>query len=473
MSVKASVIIVTYNSSSTIEPCLRFLFHAWEDGTEVIIVDNASSDDTLSHVETARAHATAVIDNLDTCFKVIASEVNQGYSGGCDLGASHAQGEYLVFLNPDAIVFPGWLERLIGRFSLQGKIGAVGPITNYGSGLQITPAWFPDIDYEAPDFDGAVVAERVFRERRGETVEARSLVGFCLVVPAAVFQELGGFDKDLFLGNDDLDLSWRMQLEGYKMAIAIDTFIFHIGHVSFLSETPTKSQYLAGQSAYVLGEKLLRHYGRGKVPGPWELWGNPIFNEEEILQPLQVLVFKDGNEVVGQGWLTRFLETTPFELQLLMIGFSDEEEDPLRVEVPEDVPCEFASSINRHLAAKITTGRVLILQAGIEPGPFYCSDLAAAMFEEVDAAQPALDETVGDGQQIVTGELVPITELSGPCLLTRTAFLIEAFSAVSSGTNAEVFTVSEIIEFLNQVPRQINGYLVKDAKVALTSLDTR
>src|SRR5215467_520095 len=99
---RASVIIVTYNSRRHIERCLDALLPTLAVNDEVIVVDNASSDGTADFVSSWHPD-----------LRVVHAGWNRGFGGGCNLGASLSQAAYLAFLNPDTEVRAGWLDTLI------------------------------------------------------------------------------------------------------------------------------------------------------------------------------------------------------------------------------------------------------------------------------------------------------------------------------------------------------------------------
>ena len=78
--------------------------------------------------------------------------------------------------------------------------------------------------------------------------------------------------KTLFLGSEDLEISWRLRQKGYKLIIATDTFIYHEGQVSFKSQKTSTSLYKRKRPKTYI-QKLVAHYGEGNVPHPMELWG--------------------------------------------------------------------------------------------------------------------------------------------------------------------------------------------------------
>ncbi len=253
----ASVVIVTYNSARTIRECLESVLRHASVPVEVIVVDNASRDAT-----------PAVLAEYGSRIQTVLNTTNAGFSGGTNQGIRAATGEHLVLLNPDTVVTQGWLEGLIGQVT--PGVGAVGPVSDYVAALQKYELYMPP---------GGPVAARTAECARtlrianaGKGVETKLLIGFCMLVPRAVFDDVGLLDEELFLGNDDLDLSWRLRQRGYRLIVATDTFVHHEGQASFASEPKPATARLVQESTDALFRKLEAHYGTGNVPLPADLW---------------------------------------------------------------------------------------------------------------------------------------------------------------------------------------------------------
>src|SRR5262245_12256833 len=114
MQPRASVIIVSYNKKDDVLRCLESLTQTHEVTFEVIVVDNASTDGTTD------ALAAGFLD-----ITLICSTTNLGFAAGCNLGAKHARGEHLVFLNHDTMVDPGWLTALLRPLDSDANVGLV------------------------------------------------------------------------------------------------------------------------------------------------------------------------------------------------------------------------------------------------------------------------------------------------------------------------------------------------------------
>ena len=278
-----SVVVVTYNSRENIGVCLDSLRRCsgGGDDLEIIVADNASRDGTPDFLaQEEKAGRIRALLNTE----------NFGFSKGCNLGAAKARGEFLVFLNPDTLVAPGWAEAMAEYFRDPG-VGAVGPLSNYVAGLQRLDLHLPapyDKGARIPGDDAvgqsANVARILADANRGRGVRTKLLIGFCLMIRRRLFREMGGMDERLFLGNDDLDLSWRLRGRGLELVVATDAFVFHEGQKSFKTEKKSHVDRLVQESTDALYLKLVDHYGgRDKVPSSQELWGMSWFQPSPAL----------------------------------------------------------------------------------------------------------------------------------------------------------------------------------------------
>jgi hypothetical protein len=133
--------------------------------------------------------------------QLIVSRQNLGHGGMHNHLFFHdtTPSEYLLILNPDGLLGPKTLSRMIDR-ALPSNVGAVEP---------------RQLPFEHP---------KVFDVFTGETTWAS---GACLLVKSEVFSQIGGFDTRFFLHCDDVDLSWRIRNEGLKLIYSVDSIFFH------------------------------------------------------------------------------------------------------------------------------------------------------------------------------------------------------------------------------------------------------
>ncbi len=268
-----SIVIVTYNSSSTIEQCLAAIDE--DENCEILVVDNCSADDSR-----------AVVRRLawsDSRIRLLEPDRNLGFAAGCNHGMLRARGDAVLLLNPDAILSPRTLPRL--RASLSDEVWATGPLSNYVAGSQNISAYLNPAKHEAltrgtADDELSQVFDAYFVEQHGtQVIDVSILIGFCLLISRAALHELGGLDPELFFGNDDLDLSWRITEIGKRLAITAGCFVHHIGHVSARSVGADARNQLIRDSTEHLARKLDHYYGTPRPSGR-AIWGIPWFTEQ-------------------------------------------------------------------------------------------------------------------------------------------------------------------------------------------------
>src|SRR5258708_31454155 len=112
---KLSIIVLAFNGEAFLEACLMSLLAQTGATAEIIVVDNASADNSV-----------AVVEQCCPAARLIRSRTNLGFSGGCNLGLRAAAGEILVLLNQDTHVAPGWAEALVAGFQSRADIGILG-----------------------------------------------------------------------------------------------------------------------------------------------------------------------------------------------------------------------------------------------------------------------------------------------------------------------------------------------------------
>ena len=279
-----SIVIVTYNSLENIRVCLDSLRRTsnkkYSSGEqEIIVVDNDSRDGTPDYLANQRD------------IHIILNKTNNGFSKACNQGADIAQGKYLIFLNPDTLVTENWTEKMAQYFQ-DASVGAVGPVSNYVAGLQRLDLNLPPKWQSARSFpgNGAIeIAENLGKilseSNSGKGIITKILIGFCLMIPRSIYSTMGGMDENLFLGNDDLDISWRLRNDGRKLVVASDAFVFHEGQKSFKTEKKSVVDRLTQESTDALYEKLVGYYGSPEaVPSPVDLWGIGWFSPSPAIQ---------------------------------------------------------------------------------------------------------------------------------------------------------------------------------------------
>ena len=272
---KYSIIIVTRNSLDVLPACLESIIRCSVDSEyEVIIVDNASDDDSA-----------VFYSSLEGDVNIIFNEFNSGFARASNQGITASSGDYIVLLNPDTVVTPGWLDRLSSHFKDEST-GAVGPLSNYVAGGQKYEFYLSDQTADTPE----KIADSLSREYRGQSTETKFLIGFCMMIPWRIIEVHGDLDDDLILGNEDLEYSHRLRKDGLTLKIALDTFIYHQGQTTFAKDS--NANRWVNFSARILEKKLINRYGNVDSKKIWGMdWFKPAPNLEEDLVSIVIPTF--------------------------------------------------------------------------------------------------------------------------------------------------------------------------------------
>lgn len=224
---KISVIIVTFNNERTIKECLSSLVKFSPD-SEIIVVDNGSTDLTLKIVRGFQKRVT-----------LIEAGHNLGFAKGNNLGVKAALGEYLVFLNPDAILTKaGDLEHLRELMEKNPECGLLGPKLIYPDKtpqprVRNLPTIYRAFKEYILDKKGAYA----FYEPRCQTLcSVESISGACMMIRKELFERVGGFDEKYFMYYEDLQICRCVRARGYKVGFVPEVTVEHAEGVSGQSQ---------------------------------------------------------------------------------------------------------------------------------------------------------------------------------------------------------------------------------------------
>lgn len=211
--INCSIIIPVFNQVAYTKQCLEMLYANTPEclSFEVIVVDNASSDDTAAFLNTA----TQQYRNL----RIIRNDENLLFAKACNQGAQAAGGEYLVFLNNDTEPLPGWLDNGIARLKSDPTIGVVGSKLLYPDGTiqHCGIEFLVRADLAPPN---NIWPEHRFRNAGADdprvniSEEVHSVTGACLFISRVDFHASGGFSPDYGMYFEDIDLCMKVRKQG-------------------------------------------------------------------------------------------------------------------------------------------------------------------------------------------------------------------------------------------------------------------
>lgn len=217
-----SIIILSYNTSEKTLACLASVEkHSRGLSHEIIVVDNDSSDTSVKD-----------ITNAFPKVRLIESKKNLGFAGGCNLGAKHAKGEYVLFLNSDTEFHENTVEKLLRVFTMHPKASVVGGmLQNRDGSLQRSSASFYSLLQVARMLFGGDTAEiKRFSDNAIQSVDWVS--GGCMLVKRQAFEHVGGFDEGFFMYVEDMEFCYRIHGAGGEVYSDPSSIVTHIGQGS-------------------------------------------------------------------------------------------------------------------------------------------------------------------------------------------------------------------------------------------------
>lgn len=229
-----SVIIVTYNSASSIGDCLRSVQAQRDVERETVVVDNASGDQTVSIVRGFKS------------VRLIENRENIGFGRGCNQGFTVSKGGYIYLLNPDAeLIGTNALTTLCHEICEHKTWGMAGSRVVPATGEEKRPATtYPDQSHVGKDFSR--LPGRI-----------AWVVGASMIVRREVYAELGGFDPEFFLYSEETDFCLRLRQRGYEIGFVENAAVRHIGGASESGRDPYDVWTRRSQGLYLFWQK---HY---------------------------------------------------------------------------------------------------------------------------------------------------------------------------------------------------------------------
>jgi GT2 family glycosyltransferase len=251
-----AVVILSYNGAKWHDLFLPKIIEEAGSGYEVIVADNASTDDTLQYVQV----------NFPSV-KIIQIAVNHGFANGYYEALKQVKAKYFVLLSSDFEVTEGWFPPLHEAMERDEMLAACQPKIRYwrnrecfeyagaGGGFMDKYGYlfcrgrvFFDIEKDDGQYD--------------DNIEVFWASGGCLMIRADLYEKVGGLDKDLYAHMEEVDVCWRLKNAGYKIGYVGKSLVYHVGGSVISYGSPQKLYYNFRNNLILLvknerGSKLL------------------------------------------------------------------------------------------------------------------------------------------------------------------------------------------------------------------------
>lgn len=242
---KVAVVILNWNGVKFLEKFLPSVLSCNASFAEVIIADNASTDNSIAFLKSNYPQ-----------LRIIQNTINGGFAKGYNDALKSVEAEYYVLLNSDVEVTPGWIDAIIDLMDADHSIAACQPkIKAFGNKklFEYAGAAGGFIDkYGYPFCRGRILD--TLEEDKGQYDDVREIfwaTGACLFVRAECYNKVNGLDEDFFAHMEEIDLCWRLKNLGYKIMYCPNSLVYHVGGGT-LNKTSSKKTYLNFRNNLIL-----------------------------------------------------------------------------------------------------------------------------------------------------------------------------------------------------------------------------
>ena len=249
----ASIIVLTWNGRHNLEHSLPALYPQLGPNDRLVVVDNGSTDGSVAWVS---AHYPAV--------HIIRNETNHGFAAAVNQGIRATDSRFVILLNDDTIVSPGWLEALLAAAESDAGVGmcacamlqARDPTRFDAAGIEVDRAGIAWNRWHGEPVDAHPTAapQEVFGPCGGAALYRRQML-----------DEIGLFDEDFFAYYEDVDLAWRARQAGWRCLYVPQAQLIH-AHSATGNRTPDMKRYLLGRNKLWT---ILKNY---PTPQLWWRW---------------------------------------------------------------------------------------------------------------------------------------------------------------------------------------------------------
>lgn len=261
MDTLVSVIVPNWNGRNWLERCLGSLAAQTYAAKEIIVVDNGSTDDSV----------TWMVDHFPAV-QLVYNTQNRGFAAACNQGARTGRGAYIALLNNDAWAERDWLAELVNALEAAGpRVGMAASKMLFADRPQVIDSTGICVDRSGISWD------RLGGSLDGPTegsVEVLGPSGGAALYRRTLFEELGGFDEAFFAYLEDVDLAWRARWHGWRAVYVPTARVFHVHSGTGKEGSAFKTYHLSKNKIFWIAKNY---------PLPQLLFWSPVILFYEVL----------------------------------------------------------------------------------------------------------------------------------------------------------------------------------------------
>ncbi len=220
MMKKVSAIVVNWNGKDVLSGCLQSLSKQNYGDLEIWVSDNGSEDGSQ-----------AMVRELYPSVRLLENGENLGFGAAVNRALEKAKGNYFLFLNNDLELAPDCIEQLVSLLESDPRIGAAIPkILYHPDGRKLGNTATINSFGVLVNYTGIACPNLIDQQDKDDLPLTETACGGIFMFHRQVYEQVGGFDEDLFLYHEDYDLSWRIRLAGWKLMVTPESICYHHYH---------------------------------------------------------------------------------------------------------------------------------------------------------------------------------------------------------------------------------------------------
>jgi GT2 family glycosyltransferase len=235
---RCSIVIVTYNGRVHVQRCLEAIERDLPADVDVTVVDNESSDGVPQLVRATFPFA-----------RLIDAGSNLGFAAGCNLGIKSSTGEFVILLNSDVVIRPGFIDELLSPFEGLPRLGATAATLVFRSNPHVVASAGIQIYRNGMALDlglGRPLAQLAERQ------PVFGASGGAVALRRTALDDVGLFPESYFMYLEDVDLAWRLRLRGWETVQTSRAIAEHASSASSGEGSPFKRRLLARNRIWLL-----------------------------------------------------------------------------------------------------------------------------------------------------------------------------------------------------------------------------
>ena len=251
---KIAIVILNWNGKELLEKFLPSIVAYSLEDAEVYVADNNSTDDSIDFIK----------ENYPQV-QIIQNKINGGYAKGYNDALKHVEADVYALVNSDIEVTKNWLKPIKAVFEKNGNTAIVQPkLLDFKNKTKFEYAGAAGgfVDFMGYPF----CRGRVFMELEQDQGQFNDVAdifwasGACFFIKSAIYHKLGGFDEQYFAHQEEIDLCWRVQNEGYKIKYVGTSEVYHVGGATLQESNPQKTYLNFRNSLFTISKNVPKRF---------------------------------------------------------------------------------------------------------------------------------------------------------------------------------------------------------------------